>query len=129
MNLHVFTENEIDKTDDVYFKLEKQNSVNISLIEVDRYGQRVDSGYILAITPKGIKRHGYYGGSLPTESKVKRKVKLMGEMMSNDFVTVSIEDYKQMKEDQKLLDAFFVYGVDNWSGYGMAVASLNEESE
>ena len=42
----------------------------------------------------------------------------------NKQVTISLERYKELLEQEAKLDAMIIYGVDNWQGYGEC---FNEE--
>jgi hypothetical protein len=46
-----------------------------------------------------------------------------------DVVILSSEEYKSLLEDRAKLDALEAYGVDNWSGYGEAMMSMEEDEE
>jgi hypothetical protein len=37
--------------------------------------------------------------------------------MSEETVTIKKSVYMKLKEDQKILDALYAAGVDNWEGY------------
>jgi hypothetical protein len=39
-----------------------------------------------------------------------------------DVVILSSEEYKSLQEDSLKLAKLEAYGVDNWSGYGMAMS-------
>ena len=43
------------------------------------------------------------------------------------MVTISVEEYEKLKEDQKLLEALKWVGVDNWDGWDYAMEILNGE--
>lgn len=42
----------------------------------------------------------------------------------NDKVTISAQEYQSLKRKADKLAALESYGVDNWEGYGDAMASL-----
>ena len=44
-----------------------------------------------------------------------------------EMVTISVEEYEKLKEDQKLLEALKWAGVDNWNGWDYAMEILNGE--
>jgi len=39
---------------------------------------------------------------------------------------VTVEEYEELKSDQRLLAALYASGVDNWEGFDDAVNSLEE---
>jgi hypothetical protein len=49
--------------------------------------------------------------------------------MSNEgtTVTISTEEYEQLKEDARVLQALRNGGVDNWDGFDFAMEALQEE--
>lgn len=40
--------------------------------------------------------------------------------MTEETVTISKEEYEELKKDQKFLEALRAAGVDNWEGYDYA---------
>lgn len=49
--------------------------------------------------------------------------------MSDKTVTITIAEYEMLKYDQKVLNALYAGGVDNWEWYGEALSELNEEDD
>ena len=47
-------------------------------------------------------------------------------IMTNETVTISKEEYESLLEDRKWLQALEGAGVDNWEGYSFARELLNE---
>lgn len=43
------------------------------------------------------------------------------------WISIPEEEYKQMVQDIKFLDALRAAGVDNWSGYDYALDILEED--
>lgn len=43
------------------------------------------------------------------------------------MITISVEEYEKLKEDQKLLEALKWVNVDNWDGWDYAMEILNGE--
>jgi len=41
-------------------------------------------------------------------------------MADNNMVTISKDEYNELIEAEKFLDALLNAGVDNWDGYGIA---------
>ena len=50
----------------------------------------------------------------------------MKENQEAETVTVLKKVYDKLVEDQEVLDALKMFGVDNWSGYSDAMASMEE---
>jgi hypothetical protein len=46
--------------------------------------------------------------------------------MSNQTVTITEQEYKELLECQKILIALESAGVDNWEGYGDAMETLED---
>lgn len=44
-------------------------------------------------------------------------------------ITIPLDKFKELVEDQKLLNALRAAGVDNWEGWDSVVSDDNEESE
>ena len=44
--------------------------------------------------------------------------------MSEDTVTIPIEEYEELQEDQNFLNALRAAGVDNWEGYEIALENF-----
>lgn len=51
----------------------------------------------------------------------------IGEGTRLGTVTISVKEYQELLEDQRLLDALRGAGVDNWEGWDDAIDNLNEE--
>ncbi len=51
------------------------------------------------------------------------------EGIEESRVTISLDRFKKLVEDQKLLNALLAAGVDNWEGWDSVVRDDNEESE
>lgn len=51
--------------------------------------------------------------------------------MSEDFpkVTISMDSYKTLCRDSKVLAALEASGVDNWEGYDIAMQMLRDDKE
>ena len=47
----------------------------------------------------------------------------------DETVTITLEFYGELLDDQILLEALKSQGVDNWDGYDLAIESLNEYEE
>ena len=47
----------------------------------------------------------------------------------DETVTITLEFYGELFDDQILLEALKSQGVDNWDGYDLAIESLNEYEE
>lgn len=47
----------------------------------------------------------------------------------NETVTISKEEYDSLLEDQHMLQCLQGAGVDNWSGYDLAIEMMNEEED
>ena len=47
----------------------------------------------------------------------------------DETVTITLEFYGELFDDQMLLEALKSQGVDNWDGYDLAIESLNEYEE
>lgn len=45
------------------------------------------------------------------------------------MVTIPEKEYERLLESDRKLDCLECMGVDNWSGYGEAMAIFNEEDE
>lgn len=46
------------------------------------------------------------------------------------MITLSEETYKKLKDDERLLEALYAHGVDNWSGWDDAIQEFfNERRE
>ena len=50
-------------------------------------------------------------------------------MSKEKTVTIPEKVYKGLLESERKLEALECYGVDNWSGYGDAMSSMDEEEE
>lgn len=50
-------------------------------------------------------------------------------MLESTMVTISMTDYKELLEDQRLLTALQAAGVDNWEGYSYALEIFHEDEE
>ena len=50
-------------------------------------------------------------------------------MSKEKMVTIPEKVYKRLLESESKLDALECYGVDNWSGYGDAMSSMDEEED
>jgi len=48
-------------------------------------------------------------------------------MKKSEFITIPLQQFKIMEKECAKLDALENYGVDNWSGYGDAMASLDDD--
>jgi len=48
--------------------------------------------------------------------------------MGEKTVTISAEEYRQLKEDSLKLGALEANGVDNWEGYEFAMDSIAEDA-
>lgn len=48
-------------------------------------------------------------------------------MTKEETVTITREEYEQLLEDQRFLDALRGAGVDNWDGYDFACEDMGEE--
>ena len=48
--------------------------------------------------------------------------------MDEETVTISLELYNTLLKQAAAFVALETYGVDNWDGYGEAMAQLKEES-
>lgn len=46
--------------------------------------------------------------------------------MAGNTVTISVEEYEKLQEDQQMLQALQAAGVDNWDGYDYARELLDE---
>ena len=44
-------------------------------------------------------------------------------------VTITLDFYGELFDDQQLLEALKAQGVDNWDGWDFAVQSLNEDED
>ena len=51
------------------------------------------------------------------------------ENKNEQTVTISIEEYNQLIDDQMFLEALTAYGVDNWCGYSDARKYFEELNE
>ena len=47
----------------------------------------------------------------------------------DETVTITLEFYGELFDDQMLLEALKSQGVDNWDGYDLAIESINEYEE
>lgn len=43
-----------------------------------------------------------------------------------ETVTIPKKEYDQLLEDSRILEALYAAGVDNWTWYGDAMATLDE---
>jgi len=43
-----------------------------------------------------------------------------------DTITIPVQEYNDLLEDSKTLDALFAGGVDNWEGYDYAVGCMED---
>lgn len=50
-------------------------------------------------------------------------------MNDEKTITISKKIFDKLSSDSDILEALRSYGVDNWEGYGDALASLEEEEE
>lgn len=48
---------------------------------------------------------------------------------NEETVTISKSEYKDLKQSERILDALYAGGVDNWDWYGEALVSLDDEDE
>jgi hypothetical protein len=46
--------------------------------------------------------------------------------MSTDTITISQKEYEDLLESQKILDALYAGGVDNWEWYDASLENLEE---
>ncbi len=46
--------------------------------------------------------------------------------MNKDTVTISSEEYTELKQAQAILEALYAGGVDNWEWYEDAIASVED---
>jgi hypothetical protein len=46
-----------------------------------------------------------------------------------DTITIPIEEYNQLVEDQRILDALHAGGVDNWEGYDEALSGFSDDED
>lgn len=44
-----------------------------------------------------------------------------------EMVTISLKRYEQLFESEKILDALYEVGVDNWEGYEEAMKLIDDE--
>lgn len=49
--------------------------------------------------------------------------------MNTETITISLEEYEELVEDQEMLEALRCCGVDNWDGYSDALELLEEWNE
>lgn len=59
--------------------------------------------------------------------KSKPTTGLTHNIMANETVTISKEEYESLLEDRKWLQALESAGVDNWQGYDYARELMNED--
>ncbi len=45
----------------------------------------------------------------------------------NKTITISEEDYKQLKWDSEFLESLEAHGVNNWDGYGNAYTEMMDD--
>ena len=48
--------------------------------------------------------------------------------MNNEVVTITLDEYEQLKEDSAFLSALEQAGVDNWDGYDFAREIYQEQN-
>jgi len=48
--------------------------------------------------------------------------------MTEETITITRKEYKELKEDSDFLQALRAAGVDNWDGYDYAIDILNEDN-
>jgi len=46
-----------------------------------------------------------------------------------DTITISKEEYDELKSDARFLDCLRAAGVDNWDGYGFALEEYQESED
>lgn len=46
-----------------------------------------------------------------------------------DRIRVTQEEYKRLKRCERILDALYEGGVDNWEWYGEAMSTLEEDDD
>lgn len=44
----------------------------------------------------------------------------------NDMIEITVEEYEELLEGARFLEALEEAGVDNWDGYSYAIEILNE---
>lgn len=44
-------------------------------------------------------------------------------------ITIPLTEYENLKEDERLLEALWAVGVNNWEGFGDAIELLDLESD
>lgn len=49
--------------------------------------------------------------------------------MDEEMVTITLDEYNELKDDSKFLYHLMIYGVDNWSGYQYAQEDFNHHKE
>lgn len=49
--------------------------------------------------------------------------------MSNQYIEITVGRYQQLLKAEDFLDALEAAGVDNWDGYSIACAMVDEEDE
>lgn len=50
-------------------------------------------------------------------------------MAKKAMVTITENEYDRLLAESRKLNALECYGVDNWSGYGEAMSSMDDEEE
>jgi hypothetical protein len=50
-------------------------------------------------------------------------------MSEQEQVTITKDEYENLKRDKRKLDALERNGVDNWEWYGDAMSSIDEEAQ
>lgn len=53
----------------------------------------------------------------------------MTERKVEQGILVSERAYNSLLKESRLLDALIAYGVDNWEGYSLALASVSGDEE
>lgn len=49
--------------------------------------------------------------------------------MTNEMISISLEEYEELKREQVFLECLREAGVDNWNGYEYAVELYRETPE
>lgn len=49
--------------------------------------------------------------------------------ISNDTFTISADRYNELIRSEKILNALYAGGVDNWEWYGEALENLDEDDD
>lgn len=65
-----------------------------------------------------------YLNSKPFDSSVKIQEVELSPQPSDEFVIISKEEYKKLKDDKDFLDSLHAAGVNNWKGYYKALLNF-----